>query len=223
MLDRSSCELLARPLEDAMSWAEVYPWHAPQPGGPVIRQVYDQVRGAIHEGALKPGGRLPSSRDLATRLGVARASVVAAYDQLLAEGYAEGRKGSGTFVCGDLSAVIGVRAEAPAAAPEPRAAHLSTLFPPQAQTFSNGRTLMDARAHDAWSKSTRRALRTLDAHHFGYSEPAGDIALRTAVADYLRAARAVVCTPEQVLITSGAQHAIELALRVLLSPGDKVW
>jgi GntR family transcriptional regulator/MocR family aminotransferase len=206
-----------------MSWADVYPWRAPQPGGPVIRQVYDQVRGAIHDGALKPGGRLPSSRDLAARLGVARASVVAAYDQLLAEGYAEGRKGSGTFVCGDLQAVIGVRAEAPAAAPEPRAAHLSTLFPPQAQTFSNGRTLMDARALDAWSKSTRRALRTLDAHHFGYSEPAGDIALRTAVADYLRAARAVVCTPEQVLITSGAQHAIELALRVLLSPGDKVW
>src|SRR5689334_19109604 len=123
-----------------MSWAEVYPWHAPQPGGPVIRQVYEQVRGAIHQGALRPGGRLPSSRDLAQRLGVARASVVAAYDQLLAEGYAEGRAGSGTYVSKDLSGVIDIRAghgEAgpAAAAPNAQAARLSTLFPPQAQTF----------------------------------------------------------------------------------------
>src|SRR4051794_11266526 len=100
-----------------MSWAEIYPWHAPLPGGPVIRQVYDQVRAAIHEGVLKPGGRLPSSRDLALRLGVARASVMAAYDQLLAEGYAEGRKGSGTYVCGDLSGVIDLPAAAPTAEP----------------------------------------------------------------------------------------------------------
>ncbi|HEX7946878.1 MAG TPA: PLP-dependent aminotransferase family protein, partial [Phenylobacterium sp.] len=211
-----------------MSWAEVYPWHPPQAGGPVIRQVYEQVRGAIHQGALRPGGRLPSSRDLAERLGVARASVVAAYDQLLAEGYAEGRQGSGTYVSKDLSGVIDIRAghgeAAPAvSAPNAQAQRLSTLFPPQAQTFSNGRTLMDARALDAWSKSTRRALRTLDAHHFGYSEPAGDLRLRTAVAEYLRAARAVVCEPDQVLITSGAQHAQELALRVLFTPGDQVW
>ena len=50
-----------------MSWAELYPWSAPETGRPVIRQVYDQVRGAIHAGALRPGGRLPSSRDLALR------------------------------------------------------------------------------------------------------------------------------------------------------------
>ena len=100
-----------------MSWSEIYPWRAPRVGGPVIRQVYDQVRAAIHEGALKPGGRLPSSRDLALRLGVSRASVVAAYDQLLAEGYAEGRKGSGTYVCGDLSGVIDVKAGGAAEAP----------------------------------------------------------------------------------------------------------
>src|SRR5262245_31239034 len=177
-----------------MSWSEVYPWRLPHPGGPVIRQVYDQVRGAIHDGALKPGGRLPSSRDLATRLGVARASVVAAYDQLLAEGYAEGRQGSGTYVSSDLSGVIDLKARTPEA-PEPtgetEAAQAAMGFAPlsaASQTFSNGRTLMDARALDEWSKSTRRALRTLDPVHFGYSEPAGDLELRSAVTDYLRAA-----------------------------------
>ncbi|ODT89217.1 PLP-dependent aminotransferase family protein [Phenylobacterium sp. SCN 70-31] len=217
-----------------MSWADVYPWTAPTPGRPVVRQVYDQVRAAIHAGALKPGGRLPSSRDLAARLGVARASVVAAYEQLLAEGYAEGRAGSGTYVSADLSGVAEVAASrvesdrlmAPAAAPAPSEV-LGRLSLPEAplaaRTFSNGRTLMDARAQDAWSGSTRRALRRLDAEHFGYSDPAGDLGLRTAIADYLRAARGVVCTPEQVIVTSGAQHAVDLAARALLNPGDRVW
>lgn len=205
-----------------MSWADIYPWHRPEAGGPVIRAVYDQVRGAIHEGALKPGGRLPSSRDLAERLGVARASVVAAYDQLLAEGYAEGRKGSGTYVSGDLSGVIDLKAAPAVDDAGPQA--IATPSPVRDDhAFSNGRTLMDARARDAWSKSTRRALRTLEPVHFGYSEPAGDLALRAAVADYLRAARGVVCGPDQVILTSGAQQAVDLSLRVLLKRGDRVW
>jgi len=214
-----------------MSWAEVYPWSAPELGRPVIRQVYDQVRGAIHEGALKPGGRLPSSRDLATRLGVARASVVAAYDQLLAEGYAEGRTGSGTYVSQDLSGVLDLKAPKPAPVadtpPLPELAHdLSGLGPAPVfgdMPFSNGRTLMDARALDAWATSTRRALRTLGPTHFGYSDPAGDMRFRAAVTDYLRAARGVICEPDQVIITTGAQHAVDLTLRLLLKAGDKVW
>lgn len=214
-----------------MSWADVYPWSAPEAGRPVIRQVYDQVRGAIHAGALKPGGRLPSSRDLAHRLGVARASVVAAYDQLLAEGYAEGRTGSGTYVSLDLSGVLDVAASesppgsAPSAASSEAAPSALELLAasPEALTFSNGRTLMDARAQDAWSVSTRRALRTLEPSHFGYSEPAGDLRLRAAIADYLRAARGVVCEPAQVIVTAGAQHAVDLAARLLLRPGDRVW
>src|SRR5271154_2368292 len=96
---------------DVMSWSDVYPWTPPERGGPVVRQVYDQVRGAITVGALATGARLPSSRDLAERLGVARASVVSAYEQLLAEGYAEGRRGAGTYVAADLSRVM----DAPAA------------------------------------------------------------------------------------------------------------
>ena len=216
-----------------MSWADVYPWAAPEAGRPVIRQVYDQVRSAIHAGALKPGGRLPSSRDLAVRLGVARASVVAAYDQLLAEGYAQGRTGSGTYVSDDLSGVLDLKAPRrtpePAAAPRlpARALELADVpvgaQPAAPQMFSNGRTLMDARALDAWSVSTRRALRTLGPEHFGYAEPAGDPRLRSAIADYVRAARGVVCAPEQVIVTAGAQHAVDLAVRLLLRDGDKVW
>jgi GntR family transcriptional regulator/MocR family aminotransferase len=214
-----------------LSWADVYPWQTPAPGEPVIRHVYDQVRGAIHAGALRPGQRLPSSRDLALELTVARASVVAAYDQLLAEGYAAARKGSGTYVSQDLSGVLDVT-HPPTPMPASPSAGISPAYltddslpplSPQAVTFSNGRTLMDARALDAWSKSTRRALRTLDPFHFGYSEPAGELPLRAAIADYLRAARGVVCEPEQVIVTSGAQQAVDLSVRLLLKPGDAVW
>lgn len=200
-----------------MSWADVYPWSPPAAGQAVVGHVYGQVRDAIHAGALRPGGRLPSSRDLARRIGVARASVVAAYDQLLAEGYARGRTGSGTYVADDLSGVIDLSAApAPTAAPEtgPSLADVP---------FSNGRTLMDARAHEAWGASTRRALKTLGPEHFGYADPAGDPRLRAAVADYLRAARGVVCDPSHVVITAGAQHAVDLALRALIRPGDPVW
>lgn len=170
-----------------MSWAEIYPWRGPQAGEPVIRQIYDQVRGAIVQSALKPGDRLPSSRDFAQRLGVARASVVAAYDLLLAEGYAVGRPGSGTYVSTDLSGVAELKPPADAAPRSPsvvpdRVRDLDevVLPPPQAdqRLFTSGRTLLDARAMDAWSRSTRRALRTLDPVHFGYSDPRGDKALR---------------------------------------------
>lgn len=216
------------------SWADIYPWREPAAGEPVIRQVYEQVREAIHAGALGPGGRLPSSRGLAERLGVARASVVAAYDLLRAEGYIEGRQGSGAFVAGDLSGVLDVRGSAaarqPAApAPEtpPRVRELAGLAlpvgTPEPQFFTNGRTLMDARAQDAWSRAMRRALRTLGPAHFGYTDPQGMPELRALVADYLRAARGVVCGPEQIVLTAGAQHAADLAARVLLQPGEPVW
>jgi GntR family transcriptional regulator/MocR family aminotransferase len=215
------------------SWAEVYPWRPPDRAGPVIRQVYDQVRQAIHEGALAPGGRLPSSRGLAERLGVARASVVAAYDLLQAEGYIEGRAGSGAFVAGDLSGVLEVRgpkaAPAEAAPPDPprRVRELDALALPargrEPVFFAGGRTLMDVRALDAWSRATRRALRTLEPIHFGYTEPQGMAELRGLIADYLRAARGVICEPDQVIVTAGAQHAADLAVRILLEPGEEVW
>jgi GntR family transcriptional regulator / MocR family aminotransferase len=216
-----------------MSWSDIYPWEAPAPGEPRIRRVYEQLRGAIHSGALKPGGRLPSSRDLALRLGVARASVVAAYERLVGEGYAQGRAGSGTYVSDDLSGVLELlpARQAKNAAPPPalpdRVAELEAFdlpqAPPEARPFSNGRTLMDERALDAWSRATRRALRTLGPAHFGYTDACGEPRLRTAIADYLRAARGVVCEPDQVIVTAGAQHAVDLAARLLLRPGDPVW
>ena len=91
-------------------WADLHGWRLDRSGDiPLVRQIYRQVRAAVLSGALPAGTKLPSSRAMATRLGIARASVVAAYEQLLAEGYAEGRHGSGTFVAADLTELLGRR------------------------------------------------------------------------------------------------------------------
>ncbi|HEY3800156.1 MAG TPA: PLP-dependent aminotransferase family protein [Caulobacteraceae bacterium] len=215
-----------------MSWANVFPWSAPAPGTGVRRGVCDQVRGAIVGGALGSGARLPSSRDLAARLGVARATVVAAYEQLTAEGYIESRRGAGAFVAADLAPMMALRTpEPPPVAAPPSLPERALDFVQGAQItglpgdalFNTGRTLMDAAGRVAWSKAVRRATRQLGPEHFGYADAAGDPALRAAIADYLRAARGVVASPEQVIVTAGAQQAIDLAARVLIRPGAPVW
>src|SRR5213080_5562096 len=85
-------------------WADLYAWQLDRVSRtPLTRQIYMQVRSAVLSGALGPGTRVPSSRAMASKLGVARASVVSAYEQLLAEGYVESRHGSGTFIAGEVA------------------------------------------------------------------------------------------------------------------------
>jgi GntR family transcriptional regulator/MocR family aminotransferase len=183
---------------------------------PLLRQIYLALRGAILSGVLPPGARLPPSRALAADLGVARNSVVAAYEQLLAEGFVRGRVGAGTFVAADLPDV-----------PEPAPAPPSFATPPEGEAldlygtapFTTGRVALDQRTLEVWRRLTLRHLRRPDPRLLGYSDPRGSAALRQAIAAYLRAARAVRCEPEQVVVTAGAQQV----LRVLIAPGDAVW
>ena len=86
--------------------------------------------------------------------------------------------------------------------------------------FITGRTSVDVQTVEAWRAISSRRLRKADPIDYGYSDPFGLPALRAEIAEYLRAARAVRCEPEQILIVSGAQQAIDLSFRVLLNPGD---
>src|ERR1700730_7090503 len=91
-------------------WADLYAWQLDRASRtPLTRQIYIQVRSAVLSGALRPGTRMPSSRAMASKLGVARASVVLAYEHLLAEGYVESRKGSGPVIAGDLTGLASRR------------------------------------------------------------------------------------------------------------------
>ncbi|MDB5374349.1 MAG: PLP-dependent aminotransferase family protein, partial [Belnapia sp.] len=186
---------------------------------PVLRQVYLELRRAILAGAISPGGRLPPTRALAQHLGIARNSMVAAYEQLLAEGFIEGRVGAGSYVSRDMPEPLELP---PAAAPPP-----PPVVPHAGQygtaPFNTGRCSLDDRTLQIWRSLTMRHLHKLDPALLGYADPRGALPLRQAISRYLRAARAVRCEPEQVVVTAGAQQAIDLMLRVLVEPGTPVW
>jgi GntR family transcriptional regulator / MocR family aminotransferase len=214
-------------------WADLYDWHAVEraQGMSVVHQTYLQVRSAILSGSLQAGTKLPSSRDLASKLEVARSSVVEAYEQLLAEGYLSTRRGSGTFISSDLPEPIETAPRVrKSASNDRRPTHRSDATEPldhpaysDTRPFNTGRTLLDARTREVWRRLTHRAARALGPGDLGYSDPRGSLELRRAVCDYLQAARAVRCEPEQVVVTGGTQHAIDIVIRVLLRPGEQVW
>ncbi|MBI3707604.1 MAG: PLP-dependent aminotransferase family protein [Proteobacteria bacterium] len=214
-------------------WADLYAWQVERDNGtPLFRQIYLQVRSAILSRTFPPGTKLPSTRALAQLLSVARASVVAAYEQLFAEGYLLGKIGAGTYISADLPEPVELprRLSRPTAPrrPAPRPVRDFSEFGDEAaqtdvRPFNPARLLVDARTVEVWRKLSNHALREFDARHLGYSDPRGFIELRTVICEYLRAARAVRCDPEQIIVTSGTQQAIDIAIRVLLDRDDEVW
>ncbi len=197
---------------------------------PLFRQLYAWLKDAILQGRLAPGARLPATRDLAPMLKVSRQTVLAAYEQLTAEGYLRGGVGQGTFV--DAALPVPRRAAfSPAGLlrplPERGAAMASAMARVRyhdgpVRAFRPSMPGLDLFPFDAWRKLELRALRR-PGPHLGYSEPAGYQHLRELLCAYLRASRGVVCTPEQVVITSGSQQALYLLAHLLLAPGDGVW
>jgi GntR family transcriptional regulator/MocR family aminotransferase len=198
-------------------------------GTPLARQVYLQLRSSILSRTLQPGTKLPSTRELADDLGISRSVVVLAYEQLLAEGCASGKVGSGTYVAADLAELAGASAaKAPKRPITPRLRPLPGSLDVTEQSdqrpFNLGRTLLDAKTVDQWRKIAIRTLRTLDKEQLGYSDPRGYPVLREAISRYLRSARAVQCDPDQILVTAGTQHAIDIVVRLLQQTDDReVW
>ena len=219
-------------MKNRQSWAELYALDVDRAAdAPVFRQIYLQLRSAILSGTLRPGMKLPSTRELAVQLSVSRSAVVAAFEQLLAEGYAAGRKGAGTFVASDLPepfAAVHGRKPRPASVSGTAAFQdLGDFVDVTAQSderpFNLGRTLVDARTAELWRKLSARSLRSFGRQHLGYGDPRGMPELRKSVCEYLRAARAVRCEPEQIVITAGTQQALDIIIRVMQGPDKAVW
>jgi GntR family transcriptional regulator / MocR family aminotransferase len=202
---------------------------------PLHRQIYDAYRSMILGGGLQPGQQIPSTRALASDLKVSRIPVLTAYAQLLAEGYFEARTGAGTFVCSSLPDQI-ARPVNNSADPAPLAAESRfvakrTSALPSAQAspwfglgaFSISQAALNEFPVQVWSNLTLRHCRNLQASPLHYGDTMGLEQLRDAVCTYLRTARAVRCDPQQVMIVSGSQQALEISARVLLDPGSAVW
>jgi GntR family transcriptional regulator/MocR family aminotransferase len=170
------------------------------------RSVESALRTAIRDGQLAPGVRLPSSRDLATQLGVARGTVTAAYGQLTAEGYLTARRGSGTSVAASLNAPV--TATTPTSTPRQWRYDLRPGVPALSEF---------PRAE--WVSVTRAALTELPDEALGYPDPAGLPELRTELAAYLGRVRAVTATADDLVITHGGAEGLSMMTEVLRADG----
>jgi GntR family transcriptional regulator/MocR family aminotransferase len=196
----------------------------------VSRQLAIALRRAIADGDLGAGVRLPSTRALASELGIARSTVVAVFDQLAAEGYIAAAPGSGHYVPlrqsdGYTPALVEVAAMAPRRLSR-QAVLLRGADPPRRgppQPFDLGHAEIDGRLVTTWKRLTSRVLTRRSRLEWGYGDPRGEEALRLAIAEYLAAARGVRCRPEQVVLTAGTQQGLSLTAQILLDPNDTAW
>ena len=205
---------------------------------PLHRQIYEAYRSAIGSGTLRPGQRVPSTRALASDLGVSRMPVLSAYDQLMAEGYFRSRVGAGTSVS-ELLPYQKVPVEGDIAGQKVRAAKVRSVkiasrtslldsmdTPPWNQNggpFSVGQIPCDQFPFAVWNRLMSRHCRRTTTKSLDHSHPMGFKGLREVLSEYLRTARGVHCDSKQIMIVSGSQQAIDLAVRVLLDPGSRVW
>jgi GntR family transcriptional regulator/MocR family aminotransferase len=201
------------------------------------------MRTAILRGELKQGMKLPSTRALADELNISRNTVLNAYRQLLAEGYLEGKEGSGTFVAHVLPELL-LAAPRPAPheskfAQRPRVESPQPVFserakaqimasqPPSDGTlprpFVPEAPALDVFPYQLWSRLVLRQARRMPVSNFTYQDSAGYHPLREAIAAHVTVSRQVHCTPEQVMIVPGSQGALDLAARMLVNVGDPVW
>ncbi|WP_033440044.1 MocR-like pyridoxine biosynthesis transcription factor PdxR [Saccharothrix sp. NRRL B-16314] len=172
------------------------------------RAVESELRRAVRDGRLAPGTRLPSSRDLAAQLGVARGTVTSAYEQLIGEGYLTARRGSGTTVAATCTWPGAVAGE-----PEPAPKFRYDLRP--------GVPALSAFPREEWLQAQKSALADLSTDDLGYPDPAGFGPLRRELADYLGRVRAVAARPSEVVVTNGAAEGISLLGRVLQAAGHR--
>ncbi|MGF6875377.1 PLP-dependent aminotransferase family protein [Paraburkholderia sp. MM5477-R1] len=205
-------------------------------------QIYRQLRAGILEGRLAGGTRLPSTRDLATQLGVSRKTTLDVFERLLSEGYLSARAGSGTFVADGLErlpaersahARAAARSRERAAAQAKAAARAQPLWEqmpdslplprpsvPSPLDFIGGATDKTLFPFDVWRRCVNHALRGQARSPGTYRDAAGEQQLRLAISRYLAFNRAVSSNWEDVIVTQGAQHALDLMARITLRPGE---
>ena len=177
-------------------------------GTPLSVQLADALRTATVDGILRPGDRLPSTRELAVALRVSRTVTAAAYDQLLAEGWADGRRGVGTFVVGTATGI-------PARSPAPRPAPRGTPLPIDLRA---GAPCLEVLDRAAWRRAWRAAG---DLAPDVGPEPAADPGFQRAVTEHLLRHRGLAAAPGDVLATAGTSAAVAELAR-LLPAGSRV-
>ncbi|TDD82536.1 PLP-dependent aminotransferase family protein [Actinomadura rubrisoli] len=187
--------------------------------GRLSAQIAAGFRAGVRSGRLTAGTRLPSSRDLARDLDVSRGVVVAAYEQLTAEGFLVARRGDGTRIA---PLARPDDPPSPAAAPPARQDPpfpCAAADPTYAYDLWPGHPDLSSFPRDRWLAAARTALRTLPNEALTYPDPAGVPALRAELAGYLSRVRAAHADPSRVVIMNGVAHGLSALLRLLRADG----
>ncbi|MGE7436050.1 MocR-like pyridoxine biosynthesis transcription factor PdxR [Kitasatospora sp. NPDC001175] len=190
-------------------------------------RIYRQLLDAVLDGRLRPGERLPPSRELARRLGVSRNTVASAYERLAAEGFLQGRAGSGTFVSGQSVGTLAARRAPAGPGAQPRRVWQSVpaargQSPEPTYDFRVGTPDGRLFPFRTWRRLITDELRPSGLGRADYGPPEGHADLRAAIARHVGLSRSVRATAEDVLVTQGAQQALDLVGRVVIEPGDCV-
>ena len=184
---------------------------------PLNRQISGQIRALILRGDLQAGHRLPSTRHLGKELGVARSTVLEAYDQLLAEGYLESRGGSGTRVAEGMRPQKLLPGDPKAAEPL-HAPNVERPDPPDLVNFQSGVPALEHFPAVEWGRLYRQCCESIPASALRYNSPAGVDELREAVAGWLLRMRGLRADPGQIMVTTGATQGLRLVARLLNRP-----
>jgi GntR family transcriptional regulator/MocR family aminotransferase len=213
---------------------------------PRYRVLYQAIRESILGHRLPPGTRLPSTRELARELGLSRNTVLSTFEGLLAEGFISARAGSGTFVAQAAAAPRtragraapgpgerrsnGAAAPAGGAAPVPALSQRGTRLAAfqggerfEIQPLSGGEVDFTLFPIKQWQRLQSRQLRLARPELLDYAADGGHAPLRHAIADYVRVSRAVRVEVDQVIVTAGTQHSLDLCAQMLADAGDRVW
>jgi GntR family transcriptional regulator/MocR family aminotransferase len=185
---------------------------------PLRIQLVNELKRLILQRILLPGAKLPASRPLAEELGVSRVTVVQAMDELIAEGYADGRRGSGVYVAPDLPDHTLKMPGVVAHHSPPLLSSLSLLSSP----LRPGAPEVRLFPHETWARLMLRAWRVPAEGLLAAPDPAGWPPLRRALAAHLALFRGMALDPAQVIVTSGANEAVEIIAHTLLARGDGV-
>ncbi|APA88108.1 PLP-dependent aminotransferase family protein [Paraburkholderia sprentiae WSM5005] len=214
---------------------------------PIYLQICDRFRTAIASGHLRPGDRVPALRGLATQLNTARGTVELAYTILVDQGYLQMRGAAGTFVSPSLPASVmqaspgqvlrerqgPLRNEATGtpttpdasrgAQPATRQLAIAVAMSGEPRPLQPGLPALDAFPSKVWNRLVAQRARSGERAMLAYPDPAGYRPLREHIATYLGLSRGVTCLPEQVFITGGYRATLELVLRSLARPDDRMW
>ena len=222
----------AGPTDSLAEWLAGRPTGAGRTLGARLAQ---GLREAVLQGVVAPGQRLPATRALAERLGVARNTLVAVYAQLAAEGFVVAGQGSGTYACRVAPEQVSA-GRASKAAPAPGRLTVPALSSRgrryqghplhrfwARQAFCPGGFDAELFPHALWNRLLAQPLRTADAALLGAGEPGGAPALREAIAQHVRTTRGVRCESRQVIVTDSTAQSLDLIARLLCDPGDAVW